>query len=446
MKRAFMSLVLLAAAAVSASAQDDPVKALQKKVQETARKVSAAFVFFSGGSGVLISEDGWLLTNHHVIAAPAIRGVERPPEGAVKVMLQDGKQRLAELKCTDAVGDIALFKLNGGADEKYPFVTFGDSDKLEIGQYVLAIGAPFGIGALGDPAPDGRHYPSVSLGIVSALHRYQEQYGDCIQTDAAVNPGNSGGPLVDLDGRLVGINGRILTRYLNRVNSGVGFAVASNQIQNFLPKMKEGGINRRIYHGRITGLDLAEHAEDRGGILVREVAGDSAAAKRGLRPGDVVLSANGHKVFNVHRLRGIVSAWPAESEVSLTVRRQDKTLDIKVPIQGTAERAITGELLRPPPRARAPQGSTGATFEDEKPGEDGQVTVTFVTPFSPAETAGLSAGDVVLKVDGRDVKNRKTVLEHVQNRKPGETVVLRVMREGEEVEVKITLGQLGSEE
>jgi S1-C subfamily serine protease len=341
------------------------------------------------------------------------------------------------------VGDIALLKIEPAAGEKFPFIPFVDSDKLEVGQYVLAIGAPFGVGAQGDPAPDGRHYPSVSLGIVSAMHRNQSQYGDCIQTDAAVNPGNSGGPLVDLDGRLAGINGRILTRYMNRVNSGVGFAIPANQIQNFLPRMKEGGINRQIYHGTVVGLDLYEYADERGEVLIRDVQGNSVAADRGFKAGDAILSVNGQKVFNRRRFYGIVSTWPADTEVGVLVRRGEKTLTIKVPLEAFEERGITGAPVRPPPKAK---GSSGATFEDEKPGQDGAVTVMFVTPLSPADTAGLLAGDVVLKVDGMDVKNRKTVVDRIQSRRPGDTVTLRVMREGEEFECKIKLGQLGRSE
>ena len=435
--------ILSAAAALPASAQEDPVKALQKRVQEVGRKVSAAFVFFGGGSGILISDDGWVITNHHVIAGSGRGGLEPKLEPVTEVMLQDAKPRKGEIKCTDAVGDIALVKLKPAEGEKFPFIEFADSDKLEVGQYVLAVGAPFGIGAQFDPAPDARHYPSVSLGIVSALHRNQAQYGDCIQTDAAVNPGNSGGPLVDLDGRLAGINGRILTRYGNRVNSGIGFAIPANQIKNFLPRMKEGGVNRRIYHGTVIGLDLSDQSEELPSVVVREVHRNTMAADRGFRQGDVILAVNGHKVFNRSRFIGIVSTWPAESEVNVTVRREDKTLDLKVALESYQQRAITGEVLRPPPRSR---GATGATFADETPGKDGPVTVEFVSPLSPAEEGGLSAGDVVLKIDGEAVKNRKTILDRVQSRKPGESVTLRVLREGEERDVKIKLGLLGGNE
>ncbi len=434
MNRFLAAMVLCAAAARPAAAQEDPVKALQKRVQEAARKVSPAFVFFGGGSGVLISEDGWVLTNHHVIAGPALREVTPITE----VILQDARKRKAEIRCTDAVGDIALIKLQPLKEEKFPYITFADSDKAEVGQYVLAIGAPFGIGAQFDSAPDGRHYPSVSLGIVSAVHRYQQQYGDCIQTDAAVNPGNSGGPLVDLDGRLLGINGRILTRYGNRVNSGIGFAIPSNQIRNFLPKMKEGGINRRIYHGVVTGLTLGEQ-DERGEVVVRDVMRKSIADDGGFKAGDAILAVNEHRVHNHRRFRGIVSTYPADTEVTVSVRRDGKKLDLKVALEAVEMRGITGEPARPPPKAA---GSTGATFEDETPGKDGTVTVVFVAPDSPADSAGLQTGDVVLMVDDKAVKNRKTILDRVHSRKPGDTVTLRVRRDGDEIDVKVRLGAL----
>jgi S1-C subfamily serine protease len=223
------------------------------------------------------------------------------------------------------------------------------------------------------------------------------------------------------------------------VNSGVGFAIPANQIANFLPRMKEGGVNRRIYHGTITGLGVADQREKDAGVLVADVSRGTAASDRGFKEGDLILAVNGHKVFNRRRFQGILSTWPAESEVSVTVRRDDRTFDIKVPLEGLEERSITGEQIKPPPPAK---GSTGATFEDDKPGKDGPVTVTFVAPLSPAEAGGLSQGDIVLRVDGVEVKNRKTILDHVQGKKPGEVVTFRVLREGGEQDLRVKLGRL----
>jgi len=436
MRRALAAMILLAAAVRPAAAQDDPVVALEKRVQETARKASAAFVFLSGGSGVLISDDGWCLTNHHVVAPPVPVAPGTPEAKLAKrvpVNLQDAKGRFALLVCTDPVGDIALLKLEPEAGEKFPFLEFTDSDKLETGQYVLAIGAPFGIGAQGDPAPDHRHYPSVSLGIISALHRYQEQYGDCIQTDAAVNPGNSGGPLVDLDGRLAGINGRILTRYGNRVNSGVGFAVPANQIRNFLPRMKIGGIDRKIYHGEIGGLRIGNNEIERTGAVVRTVDTGSAADRAGLKEDDLIVAVNGQKVTTARRFLGLISTWPAGAEVTVTVRRGEESLDLKAKLRPAKARDITGRELDP----RSGGGRTGATFEKTKEG----IVVTFVTPLSPADDAGLAEGDLVLKVDGTPVKELDGLLEEVRNKNPGDKVAILVRRDGKEREITVTLGR-----
>src|SRR5262245_15053014 len=167
-----MNLTALALAAVLLQ---DPVHDLQKKVEATARRVSDAFVFIGGGSAVLISGDGWFLTNHHVGGTMT--------HGAT-VYLNDGRSFHATLVCTDAVGDVALFKMDE-VKESLPHLEIGDSDALEVGQYVIAVGNPFGLANV--PAPDRRRYPSVSLGVVSALHRNQQSYSDCIQTDAAVN-------------------------------------------------------------------------------------------------------------------------------------------------------------------------------------------------------------------------------------------------------------------
>src|SRR6185436_8208745 len=156
-------------------------------------------------------------------------------------------------------------------------------------------GNPFGIT---QRELDSKYYPTITLGIVSAIHRNQQTYFDCIQTDAAVNPGNSGGPLVTLEGKLVGINGRIATRYMNRVNSGVGYAIPSNQIRNFLPEMRSGGTEGKAYHGQIAGLAITTSPTDGQGARVAAVTSRSTAQKAGFQTGDMIVKVDKAKIFN----------------------------------------------------------------------------------------------------------------------------------------------------
>ncbi|MFN3487038.1 MAG: S1C family serine protease, partial [Planctomycetota bacterium] len=308
MKAAALLLVLSAA-------QESPAEQLQKRVEACARHVTERFVFFTGGSGALISADGHCLTNHHVAGELA----------RTRVTLHSGRQYFARRVSTDERGDLALFKIEGGEGETFPYLELGDSDRLEVGQYVLACGNPFGITL---PDGDGRMYPTVTLGVVSALHRRQGDYFDCIQTDAAVNPGNSGGPLVTLEGKLVGINGRIATRYMNRVNSGVGYAISSNQIRNFLPEMLKGGEDGRVYHGQVTGLILAP--EGSGGARVARVVPGSPAERAGFQAGDLVVGVNGYPIPNAARFFGVIGTYPKGTVVAVRVRRGALEREIRV--------------------------------------------------------------------------------------------------------------------
>ena len=202
---------------------DAAAERLDAKVHEVVAKVKPAFVFIRGGSGVLISADGYMLTNHHVLAD----GQPSTNRKETDVVLPGIRQFKADVVGKDPHGDIVLLKLRDA--EGLPHVTFGDADALNVGEYVLAVGDPFLAGR-------SDFEPTVTVGVVSALHRYQNTYTDAIQTDASVNPGNSGGPLFNLRGELVGINGQIMARFGNRVNTGIGFAIPSTQIQRFLPR------------------------------------------------------------------------------------------------------------------------------------------------------------------------------------------------------------------
>lgn len=409
---------------VLSAVQESPAEQLQKRVEACARHVTERFVFFTGGSGALISADGYCLTNHHVAG-------ELP---RTRVTLHSGRQYFARRVSTDERGDLALFKIEGREGETFPYLEFGDSDQLEVGQYVLACGNPFGITL---PAGDGRMYPTVTLGVVSALHRRQGDYFDCIQTDAAVNPGNSGGPLVTLEGKLVGINGRIATRYMNRVNSGVGYAISSNQIRNFLPEMLKGGEDGRVYHGQVTGLILGP--EGSAGARVARVAPGSPAERAGFEAGDLVVAVNGYPIPTAARFFGVIGTYPKGTEVTVRVRRGALEREIRVRLdryQPEGWGLPFPPVPRPPERPRG-SGYLGVYVEEA----EGQVIVRDVRPGSPADGAGLREGDVILGVEGRRVTRRDELNAQIWRRAPGTAVRLAVRREGREEEFVVRLGR-----
>jgi len=420
-----MRTLLIVLSMASVAAAQDQAARLQRRIEECSRQVTERFVLFGGGSGVLISEDGYCLTNHHVAGT----------QNTTKVTLHTGKQYPAKLICTDALGDLTLFKIDA-PDETFPFIQLGDSDRLEMGQYVIACGNPFGITTRD---ADLKMYPTITLGIVSALHRNQQTYFDCIQTDAAVNPGNSGGPLVTLEGKLVGINGRIATRYMNRVNSGVGYAIPSNQIRNFLPGMKKGGEKAKIFHGMVGGLQIAEQNTQGEGAKVVAVRSESTAEVAGFRKGDLLVKVNDYPVFNRERYLGAIGTYPERTEVTVRVKRGDETKDLKVeldrytPMEGLG----FGMPQRPAPVRPKGSGYLGAYVEETKDG----VKVMDIRPASPADEAGLQNGDVILTINDRKIASRDELLQRLWQRKPGARVRFTVKRDGQELEIEAVLGR-----
>jgi len=280
----------------------------------------------------------------------------------------------------------------------------------------------------------------VTLGIVSAMHRNQQTYFDCIQTDAAVNPGNSGGPLVTLDCKLVGINGRIATRYENRVNSGVGYAIPSNQIKNFLPTMMQGGQKGKVHHGMVAGLQLADLNTQGEGARVVSVAPGSTAASAGLRQGDLIVKVNQYPVFNRERYLGAIGVYPEGTEVAVRVKRGDGTVDLKIELDeySIPEGLALGPSQRGGPPAR-PKGSgyLGAYVEETKDG----LKVMDVRPASPADNAGLQSGDVILAVNDRKIGSRDEMLQRLYQRKPGQKIRLTVKRDGQDMDIEAVLGR-----
>ncbi len=325
------------------------------------------------GSGVIISKDGYIVTNYHVISNAT----------KITVTLKDGKKYKAKVIGSDPKTDLALIKID--AKNLTP-ITIGDSNKVQVGDIVLAIGNPFGLGE------------TVTQGIVSATNRSSigiNSYEDFIQTDAAINPGNSGGALVDLKGRLIGINSAILTA--SGANNGIGFAIPSDMMKFVVTSLIKYGKVVRGYLGvYITNIepDKAKLYGIDHGVLITKVEPNSAASKAGLKPGDIIVAVDGEKVQNASELRNKIAFKGPDTEVTLRVFRNGKYITIKAKLQAlkTKKVKITDiKLLK------------GVTLSQNK----NSVVVEDVEPDSYPAMMGLKKGDVILKV--KTIKTGKWV-------------------------------------
>ncbi|MBI3517626.1 MAG: DegQ family serine endoprotease [Proteobacteria bacterium] len=342
------------------------------------------------GSGVIVGPDGLIVTNHHVIK----------DSDEIRVVLADRREFDAALVRSDDKTDLAVLKINVGADV-LPYLELRDSDDLEVGDLVLAIGNPFGVGQ------------TVTSGIVSALARTTggiTDYRFFIQTDAAINPGNSGGALITLDGKLAGVNTAIFSRSGGSI--GIGFAIPSNMVRTVVAGGASGGRVVRPWLGASGQSVTAEIAGSLGlsrpqGVLVNEVYAGGPADRAGLRVGDIVTQVEGHEVDDAEALRFRIATLPLGRTATVSALRQGR------------DRQFAVALIAPPetpPRDATPlRGSNplaGATVANLSPalademGLEGQlrgVIVLEVRQGSPANRLRLARGDVVLKVNDRDI-------------------------------------------
>ncbi|MBA4067707.1 MAG: serine protease [Isosphaera sp.] len=321
---------LLAAAAVAAPVEvEQPVLDAQRQRIAAIKKVHPAVVAVcqpggqGSGSGVLISPDGYALTNFHVVQATG----PLPSCGLADGVLYD-----AVLVGLDKVGDVALIKLlPKEAGKPFPFVALGDSDKVRIGDWSLAMGNPFSL------AMD--FTPTVTYGVVSGTNRYQPpegkgllEYTDCIQIETSINPGNSGGPLFNMAGELIGINGRGSFEKRGRVNSGVGYAISINQIKNFLGHLRAGIDSDHATLGAAVGTlsDDAPVAQ----MVVRTVLDGSDAERRGLQEGDQLLRFAGRVVTSTNQYKNVLGIYPKDWRVPVAVRRKNEQVELLVRLMG----------------------------------------------------------------------------------------------------------------
>jgi len=364
------------------------------------------------GSGFVISEDGLILTNNHVI--------EKATE--IKVKLESGnggKEYDAKVVGRDPKTDLALIRVKPDANFPKP-VHLGDSDAIRVGDWVMAVGNPFGLGQ------------TVTTGIISAKGRIigAGPYDDFLQTDAAINPGNSGGPLFDMKGEVIGINTAIIAQGQN-----IGFTIPINLAKELLPQLKAGKIVRGWLGVMIQDVtpDLAKSfgLKEAKGVLISDVTEGSPAAKAGLKRGDVVKGFDGHEVENAHTLSRLVAATQPNSKAKVDVIRDGKEKTIEVTI-GTMPQKMETQL----PETATAWGLTVQDITPElaqqlglNPDEKG-VVISGVSPGSPAEEAGLRTGDVVKEVNRQEIHNLNDYNQAIEKAKQDKSLLLVIKRDG----------------
>ena len=364
------------------------------------------------GSGFVISEDGYIVTNNHVVE----------DMDSIVVAFKDGREVEAKVIGRDPKTDIALIKVEG-IDKKLEAIALGDSDSLRPGEWVVAIGNPFGL----------EH--TVTAGIVSAMHRRDVvggSYDDFIQTDAAINPGNSGGPLINMRGEVVGIN----TAINPRANT-IGFAVPINMAKQVLPQLRATGRVVRGWLGVvIQGItpDLAESfkLENTSGALVSKVLPDSPAKAAGLERGDVIVEFGGSVIEDWRDLPRVVAVTPVDQPVDVVVVRDGKrkTFEVKVGALEEPELAQQTEQGEASPAIfglRA-QNLTPELAEQLGVDESDGVVVTEVQPGGPADEAGLQRGDVIVEINRNEIHNMTDLQTHLQS---AQKSVLMLIRRGD---------------
>jgi serine protease Do len=365
------------------------------------------------GSGVIISKDGYVLTNNHVI------------EGAkeVTVTLSDHQEHKARIVGRDPKTDLAVLKIEGGGT--FPAATLGDSDHLKVGDWVIAIGNPFGLNN------------TVTSGIVSAKGRVigAGPYDNFIQTDASINPGNSGGPLFNMKGEVVGINTAIISQ-----GQGIGFAIPVNTVKPLVPQLETKGSVTRGYLGvtiqTITpALEKALKLQEQKGALVADVTKDSPAAKAGVQRGDVIVAFNGKDVTDSHDLPALVASTPIGQQATVTILRNGQKMQLAVKVgELPSERA--DNAASPEGSAQPAKTKWGLQLREVNPElasqlhlqSDQGVAVVGVKPGSRADEAGIQKGDIILEVNRQPVTSVNEAIKKINGSQDKDHLLLYVQR------------------
>jgi serine protease Do len=383
------------------------------------------------GSGVVVTADGYIVTNHHVVD-----GAEQ-----IKVDLQDGRTLDAKLIGSDAPSDLALLKINASS---LPVLPLGDSDKVRVGDIALAVGNPLGIGE------------TVTMGIISAKGRQtglsDGTFEDFLQTDASINQGNSGGALINTHGELIGINSQILSP--SGGNIGIGFAIPANMVKNVMDQLRTGG---KVHRGKlgvtIQGItpDLATsmNLPNTRGVLVNSVEANSPAEKAGVKSGDVIVGVNGSRVDDPNMLRNRVAQAGPNADLSLRVMRNGREENLRAhTTELNVDETASAEDRQGSRNGSGARGQLGVSVEPLRP-ETAEnlglksnakgVVVTDVDPSGPAAEAGIQQNDVILEVNHTPVTSGAEIRSALA-KSNGKPALLLVSRDGRNVFVAVRPG------
>lgn len=358
------------------------------------------------GSGFIISSDGYVLTNNHVV----------DNSNGIFVTMTNGKEYKAKVIGTDARTDIALLKIDAKDLRPLPI---GDSDKLKKGQWVLAIGSPFGLDS------------TVTAGIISAINRDTGDYLPFIQTDVAVNPGNSGGPLINLAGQVVGINSQIISRSGGFM--GISLAIPIDEVMRVVDQLKAHG---KVTRGKI-GVQITEVQDDVAkalglpraeGALVSSVEPKGPAAKAGVHPGDVITAFNGHKIRHMTDLPRLVGATQPGTEASIQVWRKGKTVDLKAEVAELGEKDIAAQRSEETPTPTKAD-RLGLIVKALPEGSGDTQGVVVDQAEGAAADVGIQPGDIILRVNDTDITSPQQYAKVVKELDKSRPAVLLVSRD-----------------
>ncbi len=365
------------------------------------------------GSGVIMDKDGLIVTNNHVVGDAK----------EVEVRLSDKTKFVGQVIGRDPDTDVALIKIT--ATGELPTVPFGDSSKVRVGQWVIAVGNPFALDR------------TVTLGVVSGLERDAvrlSRYEAFIQTDASINPGNSGGPLFNIKGEVIGINTAIIN-----YAQGIGFAIPSNMVQQVVGQLRVRGKVIRGWLGvgiqEVTAELAAKFGiKENDGVLVNDVFENEPAARAGLKPGDIIAKVDGHPVETPAGLSRAVAGLTPGTKIELDVIRNNERRTLTVDLGERKEEAVVAAIPAPPPQ---PEIRLGLNVQDLTPEladkfkikEQKGVLVSKVDPGSVAQEQGLREGDLIKEVNRQAVTSAEEFKAAVSQTKQGESVLLRLVRE-----------------